>query len=226
MRSYKFLVMETNGEHSMFLNADLGGGGLSAQNDTNVTNFTAHDFGGGHQNDDYWNTPEELLVGFFRWYLRTEEQTAHHMGNRIYSATNTYRFFMVDESLGKQELKLANNDLESFEITERHFINNILNSWAWEQISGMFRDNGIDTVRTEPSPVEVVIVYNEETTTWCWISDYSKFEDEYHLELSSIYIPVGLNYEEAVMYISKDIIGCSYRFGGNDAYNKRKGLPL
>jgi hypothetical protein len=226
MRGYKFLVMQSNPNNNvMFLSSDLdGGSGRCANVDTNVTHFKPHDFGGGHQNNDYWNSAEDLLVGFSRWYLRTTEKTAYNMGNRLYSATNTYRFFRVDEDLDTHDIEqvdLANNDLISFEIKEEEFIGNMFNSWCFENIVCLFPPTTFSTTRTEPSPVEVDVVYNKETNTWCWISDYLNYRNEQHLYVDLLDIPVGLGYKEAVQYISK-VLDSEYRFGGNDSYNKKQ----
>lgn len=224
MRGYKFLVMQTSHKgDSTFLTANLGGSGVCADTDTNVTHFRPHDFGGGHDNDNYWNSAEELLVGFSRWYNRIEEKTAYNMGNRIYAATNTYRFFRVNEDLYAREdvLELPNNDLASYEITEEQFIKDMLGSWVFEQVSFMFPDYTLrEMKRTPANPVRVKIVYNHDTDSWCWFSDYVGFVQEDYLTVSNMTVPAGMGYEDAVVYLSC-ISGEEYRFGGNDAYNKK-----
>ena len=224
MRGYNFLVMQTDisGGHSMFLTAGLGGGGRGCSVESNITHFRPRDREGCHDNDDYWNSAEELLVGFSRWYNRIDEKTSYHMSGRLYSATYTYRFFRVDEDMYSHgcPFKEANNDLVSHEITEREFISNIIGSWAFQQVSYMFSETLYTLDRVPARPVEVEVVYNKEFNTWCWVSDYLQKDKEY-LTVETVKVPVGLGYEEAVGYIS-DLNSCGYRFGGNDAYDKRK----
>jgi len=226
MRGYKFLVMQTNknGEHSMFLNAGLGRGGRCCSVTDNVTHFRPLDREGCHDNDNYWNSAEELLVGFSRWYNRMDEKTSYNMGNRLYSATYTYRFFRVDEDMYsyKCPFEEANNNLTSFEITEEEFIRNIIGSWAFEQVSFMFSEWEGCFEREAPLPVEVQIVYNEDFNTWCWISDYQTKNKE-GLVVETVKVPVGFDYNSGKNFIS-GFRACPYRFGGNDAYNKRKLL--
>tara|TARA_R110000787_G_scaffold90842_1_gene191607 strand:+ start:940 stop:1659 length:720 start_codon:yes stop_codon:yes gene_type:complete len=227
-RGYKFLIMQSNDNNNVGFLSGFMGGSVSASPYTKVTNFKPHDFGGGHENDEYWNSAEDLLVGFARWYLRIDEKESYSMGNRIYAATDTFRFFRIDEDLDdyKSELDqvdIANNDIVSFEITEAEFISNMLTSWAFEQVSSLFPDTQYDMQnRMKPRPVVVGVVYNKEHNTWSWSSDY-RHGDYKGLELKSMEVMVGLHYDEAIGYISARA-NCPYRFGGNDYYNKRKQL--
>ena len=226
MRGYKFLVMQSNENNNVGFLSGLLGGSSSADINTNITHFKKNDFGGGHDNDRYWNSAEDLLVGFSRWYLRIGEKEAHLMGNRIYSATDTFRFFRIDTDLDdhNNQVDLANNDLASFEITEKEFISNIFNSWAFQQISSLFPDMYYDMNNRAPArPVTVIIVYNKEFNTWCWSSDYLNKEDYKGLEVRSMQVKVGLHYNQAVVYLSERS-NCKYRFGGDDSYYKRKEL--
>ena len=228
-RGYKFLIMQSNDNNNVGFLSGFMGGSRGASPYAKVTNFKKHDFGGGHQNDEYWNSAEELLVGFARWYLRIDEEESYSMGNRIYSATDTFRFFRIDEDLDDHKAELdqvdiANKDIEPFEITEAEFISNMLTSWAFEQVSSLFPDMQYDMQnRMKPRPVAVGVVYNREHNTWCWSSDYLNKEDYKDLELKRMEVMVGLHYNEAVGYISARA-NCPYRFGGNDSYNKRKEL--
>lgn len=225
MRGYKFLVMQIDTKNTgMFLTAGLGGSGRCADVNTNITHFHSHDFGGGHENDDYWNSAEELLVGFSRWYNRVDEKTAHQMGNRFYSATNTYRFFRINEDMYSHDCSFeeANNDLTSYEITEREFISNMIGSWEFQQMSHMFSETVFTLNRVTAQPVKIEVVLNKEFNTWCWISDYLA-KDKEGLEVSNVEVPVGFNYDKGKEYISK-LAKCEYRFGGNDAHYKRKEL--
>ena len=224
MSHYKFLVMQSNDVNNVgFLTETMGGSHRSANVDTNVTHFDSH-----WDNRSHWNDAGELLVGFSRWYYRVDEKTAYNMGNRLYFATNTYRFFRVDEELDTAEIDqidLANVDLKSFEITEAEFIKNMFESWEFKQVERLFSGNQNVQMRQNPQPVEVKIVYNSETNTWCWISDYhsGSMEEENCLTTKVIKVTIGLAYEDAVKYISERV-NCEYRFGANDAYNKRKDL--
>ncbi len=226
MSEYKYLVMQSNARNSVgFLTASLGGSHRCADIDTNVTHFSneGHYYPNTHDNDYYWNTPEELLVGFSRWYLRVSEKTGYNMGNRLYHATNTYRFFKVVDDMDDygQEMEAANLDLKSYEITEEEFISDIKNSWAFKAISEMFPQYGcLD--RPEQERVQVNIVRSQEFHTWCWSSDYLS-KDLEGLKVDTLHIPIGLHFDEAKKYL-RDRLGCKYRFGGNDAYNKRKEL--
>lgn len=223
MKNYKYLVMQIDGERGTFLSSDLGGSGHCTGVDTNVTHFKPHDYGGGHDNDNYWNSAEELLTGFCRWYLRTNEKEARGMGNRLHYATYTYKFFRVEckgFNNNKSILLEANQDLSPFEIPESDFIATMLDSWAFKQVSSMFPEVKFSNERTPPEPVEVDVVYNDETSTWCWFSDYLSFDYEDECtDLFGIDVPVGLDYDKALIYIS-EYLGCSYRFGGDDKYNK------
>ncbi len=235
---YKYLVMQISSTGSAgFLTESLWGSMRCTRADTNVTKFSPHDFGGGHDNDFYWNSLEELLVGFCNWYTRSPEKNDHNMTNRLYHATDTHRFFKVkhdlfindDEASG---MTAANNDLKSYEITEDEFIKDMIGSYAWEAVSRAFPTNYTfkrKLHRENPKNVHVNIVYNEDTDTWCWSSDY-RSKDEYqgvdHLDILDIYVPIGYNYEKAVEHISTVVVLCEYRFGGNDAYHKRKELKL
>jgi hypothetical protein len=225
MSHYKFLVMQSNDVNNVgFLTETMGGSHRSANVNTNVTHFDNH-----WDNRRYWNDSGDLLVGFSRWYFRTEEKTSYNMGNRLYSATNTYRFFRVDEDLDLPEIDqidIANKDLKSFEITEAEFIKNMFESWEFKQVERLFSGNPNVKMRQNPLPVQVDIVYNKETNTWCWSSDYLKpkeGEDQSHLHKNSMKVTIGLSYDDAVKYISARA-NCEYRFGANDAYNKRKDL--
>lgn len=217
MRSYKFLIMKINGDHGLFTGSNFGGGRCT-KIDANETKFKPHDFGGSHENDDYWNSAEELLVGFSRWYNRVDQKEAYHMGNRIYAANATYRFFRVED---EDQLDSANLDLKSYEISEGQFITDMLNSWAFRQVSSMFCETNFSYQRPNPSMVDVQVVYNKETNTWCWISDYLEFEKEDHLYVWDIQVPSGKPYDDAVTYIKSEV-NCDYRFGSLDDYNKRK----
>lgn len=217
MRSYKFLIMKINGDHGLFTGSNFSGGRCT-EIDANETKFEPHDFGGGHENDDYWNYAEELLVGFSQWYNRVDQKESYNMGNRIYAANATYRFFRVDD---EDQLGSANLDLKSYEISEEQFIKDILNSWVFKQVSSMFRETHFIYQRPNPSTVYVQVVYNKETNTWCWISDYLEFEKKDHLYVWDIQVPSGKPYDDVVTYI-KNEVECDYRFGGNDGYNKRK----
>ena len=220
MRSNKYLIMKINDDSALFTNSNFSGGRCASPL-TNVTHFQSHDRHGSHDNDFYWNSAEELLIGFCRWYNRVDEKEAHLMGNRIYAANATYRFFRIYDEV---EVEDANRDLAYYEITEETFITEMLTSWAFKQISGMFAvSNFVYHKRADPTSVKVDIVINEETNTWCWTSDYLKEEDYSDCYSITKTIPVGKNYEDAVEYISCTS-GCDYRFGGNDAYNKRKEL--
>lgn len=226
MSEYKYLVMQSNAKNSVgFLTADLGGGCRSANADTNVTHFSNEGYyhANTHDNDSYWNTPEELLVGFSRWYLRVQEKTAPQMGNRIYHATNTYRFFRVIDDMDDhgQEMEAANTDLKSYEITEEEFISDIKGCWAFEALSEMF-PNQCCSDRPIQGCVQVYIIRNIEFNTWCWSSDYLS-KDLVSLSVSTVHVPQGLHYDEAVAWLS-GMMECEYRFGGIDAYNKRKEL--
>ena len=224
MRSNKYLIMKINGDSAVFTNSNFSGGRCASPSD-NVTNFQPHDREGSHDNDFYWNSAEELLIGFCRWYNRVDEKEDYHMGNRIYAANSTYRFFRVSN---EDEIETTNRDLGFYEITEETFITDMLNSWAYKQVASMFALTPCNQVkRTSPSPVKVNIVINEEMNTWCWTSDYLKEEDYSDCYSITKTIPVGNNYEEAVEFIScttgRDNF-TPYRFGGNDAYNKCKEL--
>ncbi|AFK66613.1 hypothetical protein COPG_00017 [Colwellia phage 9A] len=225
MRGYKFLVMQANPTNNVaFLTADLNGSGRSANHKTNVT-----DFDSSHDNRSHWNSADKLIIGFTRWYLRINQKEAYNMGNRLYSATNTYRFFRVDTDLDDyksnvDQVELANNDLKPFEITEAEFISNIFNSWAWQQVSKLFPKTHTHT-RPPQVPVEVEIVYNSETKSWCWISDYLQPKQEKHLTRKFMKVTIGLHHKEAVKYINART-NCKYRFGGNDEYYKREALKL
>ncbi len=224
MSEYKYLVMQSNAKNNVgFLTASLGGSHRCANVDTNVTNFTPHDFGGGHENDDYWNSPEELLVGFSVWYSRWEERKAHNMGNRIYAANATYRFFKVNTGTYgdcEDEMFQANQDLPNYEVSEETFIADMLSSREIKILSELFVG---DPVRPAQLPTRVSIVYSKEFNTWCWSSDYRNKEDYNSSNEGYVDIPLGYHYDDAITYIS-DIYDCEYRFGGNDAYNKRKEL--
>lgn len=219
MKHYKYLVMSISEGHAMFLKKDLSGGGRCCDPETNVTHFTPHDFGGGHQNDDYWNTPEELLVGFSRWYVYAVQCNSYNMGNRIYSANTTYRFFRVDEDL--DQLHQANNDLLRYEISEEAFISGMMCSWEVSQVMNLFNGNKGTLHRPKKLPTKVHIVLNWEKESWCWTSDYLRKEDYKHLTVTDEYVPLGLSYEDSVKYIS-DLSGYNYRFGGNDRYLEEK----
>lgn len=224
MRSNKYLIMKINDDAAVFTNSSFSGGRCASPSD-NVTHFQPHDHLGSHDNDFYWNSAEQLLIGFCRWYNRVDEKESYHMGNRIYAASATYRFFRV---YNEDEIETANHDLALYEITEETFITEMLTSWAFKQVSGMFTvSNFLCYKRKDPAPVKVDIVINEETSTWCWISDYLKEED--HSDCYSITktITVGKSYEEALEFISCTTGRDSYtpyRFGGNDVYNKTKAL--
>ena len=228
-RGYKFLIMQNNDNNNVGFLSGFSGGSRCASPYARVTNFEKHDFGGGHENDEYWNSAERLLVGFARWYLRLDEKESYSMGNRIYAATDTFRFFRIDEDLDDyksdtSQVDLANKDLLSFEITEAEFISNMSTSYAFEQVSSLFPDMQYDMHnRSAPRPVSVGVVYNKEYNTWSWISDYLEKEDYKGLELKPMEVMVGLHYDEAVGYISAGA-NCPYRFGGNDSYYKRKEL--
>ncbi len=210
--------MQINGDSATFVNSNFSGGRCASPSD-NTTKFRPYDVPYQHENDTYWNSAEKLLVGFCRWYKRVDEKEAYHMGNRIYSASNTYRFFRVED---EDELLYANVDLASYEISEETFITEMLTSWAFEQVSSMFSAKDfVYHKRTDPSPVKVDVVVNTETNTWCWLSDYLNFEHKDHLTLTIRTTPVGKSYKEAVKYLSCTL-GCGYRFGGNDEYNKNK----
>lgn len=219
MKHYKYLVMSISEGHAMFLTKDLTGGGRCCNNNTTVTHFTPHDFGGGHQNDEYWNTPDELLVGFSRWYTHDVQINSHNMCNRIFSANTTYRFFRVDEELDQTDL--ANNDLLNYEISEDEFISGILSSWSLSKVMRLFDGNKKTLYRPKKLPTKVYIVLNEERESWCWTSDYLRKEDYDHLIVTDEYVPLGLSYEDSVEYIS-DLCEYSYRFGGNDKYLEEK----
>ncbi len=227
-RDYKFLVMQIDSKKeaggAMFLNANLGGGGRCTSATETVTHFRQQDREGCHDNDDYWNSAEELLVGFSRWYNRVDEKTSYNMGNRLYSATHTYRFFRVEDELLSREdlLGEANKDLTPYEITEREFISNMIGSWAFQQMSHMFSETFFTLNRVAAQPVKVDIVINKEFNTWCWISDYLE-KDKECLETCNAEVPIGYDYKQGIAYITK-LAKCEYRFGGNDAYNKRKAL--
>lgn len=131
MRSNKYLVMKINGDSGLFVNSNFHGGRCCSPDD-NVTKFRPHDVPNSHENDTYWNSCEELLISFCRWYKRVDEKESYHMGNRIYAATATYRFFKVEN---EDQIVYANCDLNSYEISEETFINDMLNSWAFTQVS-------------------------------------------------------------------------------------------
>ncbi|CAH9012264.1 conserved hypothetical protein [Vibrio phage 277E43-1] len=218
MRSNKYLVMQINDDSALFLNSNFSGGRCASPSD-NTTKFRPHDVTDSHDNDWYWNSAEGLLVGFCRWYNRVDEKEAYQMGNRIYSANNTYRFFRVED---EDKVLHANVDLASYEITEETFITEMVNSWAFQQVSRMFAvSNFVTHKRTDPAPIKVDLVINTETNTWCWVSDYLKFEHKNHLTITSRSIPVGKSYKQAVECISCTL-GCKYQFGGNDEYLKSK----
>tara|TARA_R100001594_G_scaffold149406_1_gene207121 strand:- start:3588 stop:4271 length:684 start_codon:yes stop_codon:yes gene_type:complete len=223
MRSNKYLVMKINDDSALFTDSSFSGGRSASPSD-NVTNFQPHDRHGSHDNDFYWNSAEELLIGFCRWYNRADEKESSNMGNRIYAANATYRFFRVTT---EDDIYYANLDLASYEITEDIFITEMITSWAFKQISSMFDESYWSFQRSKVSPVKVDIVINEETNTWCWTSDYLKEEDYSDCYSITKTIPVGNNYEEAVEFIScttgRDNF-TPYRFGGNDAYDKRKAF--
>lgn len=223
MPHYRFLVMQSNDKNNVgFLTETMGGSYRSADVNTNVTHFDSH-----FDNRHHWNSAGDLIVGFSGWYLRKEEGVAYNMGNRIYAATNTYRFFRVDEDLDdnfNDQIDLANKNLKPFEITQQEFIKNIFESREFKQICELFPDRhgGLNS-RSKATPVKVQIVYNSETKSWCWISDYINYKPEEFLTKKTMHIKVGLVYEDAVKYISARA-NCEYRFGGNDAYYKRKEL--
>ena len=212
MRSNKYLIMQINGDSALFVNSNFSGGRCASPSD-NVTSFRPHDVPFNHENDSYWNSSEELLIGFCRWYRRIDEKESYHMGNRIYSASNTYRFFKIEN---EDQIPYANCDLNSYEITEETFILDMINSWEFKQVSGMFiAGDHVYHKRESPAPIKVDIVVNEETNSWCWTSDYLKEGDYSHLYSVTKTIPVGKTYEDAVSYISCTS-GGEYRFGGND----------
>ncbi|CAH9013337.1 conserved hypothetical protein [Vibrio phage 501E54-1] len=212
MRSNKYLIMQINDDSALFLNSNFSGGRCALPSD-NTTKFRPHDVPNSHENDTYWNSAEELLVGFCRWYNRVDEKEAYQMCNRIYSANNTYRFFRVED---ENEILYANVDLASYEITEETFITEMVNSWAFQQVSRMFAvSNFVTHKRTDPAPVKVSVVINEETDTWCWLSDYLNFEYKDHLTITIRDVPFRKSYKQAVEYISCTL-DCPYRFGGND----------
>ena len=224
MRSNKYLIMKINDGSVLFTDSSFSGGRCTSPS-ANVTHFQPYDLEGMHENDTYWNSAEKLLIGFCRWFIRKEEKDSYQMGNRIYAANATYRFFRVPD---EDEIETANHDLTSYEISEETFVSDMLNSWAYKQVASMFALTPCNQVeRTSPSPIKVDIVINEETNTWCWTSDYLKEEDYSDCYSITKTIPVGKNYEDAVKYISctsgtEDSI--PYRFGGNDAYDKREEL--
>lgn len=231
MKQYKYLVMQiTYCGHATFLAKDLGGSGRSHNLKENQTFFKPYNASQGHDNDDYWNTPEELLIGYCRWHNRVVEKEAHHMTNRLYAATNTYRFFRVEDALwDEDEMTAANNNLYDYQITEEQFIEDMQNSWAFKQVQNVFEMDGYlvkDEVisRPEQAPVEVGVVHNTEFDTWTWSSDYLNGKGMEPYEVKWVTIPVGMNPEEAEAYITNEVMGCCHRFGGNDTYNKRKEL--
>lgn len=224
MSEYKYLIMkiDATGEHGGFISASFGGERCT-KTDATKTYFTPHDFGGGHDNDSYWNNPEDLIVGFSRWYSRWEERKAHHMGNRIYAANGTYRFFKVNTGTYgdcEDEMLLANQDLPSYEVSEETFTADMLSSREIKMLSELFAG---DPVRPVQLPTRVSVVYSKEFNTWCWSSDY-RGKGEYNSSNEGyVDVPLGYHYDDAITYISA-MYECEYRFGGNDAYNKRKEL--
>jgi hypothetical protein len=147
------------------------------------------------------------------------------MCNRLYSATYTYRFFRVEDNMLSHEdiLEEANKNLAPYEITEREFISNVIGSWAFQQISHMFSETVYTLNRVPAQQVKLQVVISKEFNTWCWISDYL-CKDKETLEISNVEVPIGYDYDKSVEYISLALAKCGYRFGGNDAYNKRKAL--
>ena len=225
MTYYNYLVMRTQycGESSSFLMKSFSGSGVCCDTNTNTTSFNDHDFGGGHENDTYWNSPEELLIGFSRWYLRKGEKEDYHMCNRIYSATATYRFFRVVDDLDDNgvEMRKANSDLSSYEITEEAFIKEMLTSWAFKQVGDMYL--GRPTTRPDQNGVVVTVVYNAEFDTWDWISSYLDKKEYEEMTTQEITLPTHITPDTVYKYIS-NLYHSEYRFAGDDSYNKRKAL--
>ena len=87
--------------------------------------------------------------------------------------------------------------------------------------------NGMFSVKPSPRPeqngVRVTIVYNEEHDTWAWVSDYLSKADYELFPHQEITLPNNTTPPDATRYIS-ELYRCQYRFGGNDAYYKRKDL--
>ncbi len=219
MKHYKYLVMKIDGNNGKFLTSNLGGSGRCTEIDTNLTYFKPHDFGGGHDNDTYWNSPEELILGFTNWYMRTAERTTYHIGNRIYNAVATYKFFKVEDTLDDDFAFFANTNLKQYEITEEEFIYNMMNSYAMKTMAGLF--GNLPRSRPEQEPVSVEVYYNKVHNTWSWTSDYLQDSVDEDCELMLEFVPVGFDHDKAVEYLSA-LLDCEYRFGGNDSYNKRK----
>lgn len=223
MTCYKYLVLRTDskedfGGNTHYMDKSFSGS-LFTPDAWYITNFHIL------SEDSYWNSPEDLLLGFSRWYTRVEETQAYNMGNRIYAAVATYKFFRVVDDLDNHgdEMDAANKDLRPFEITEDVFIEDIKNSYAFKSVGALF--SGESLARSPKLPIEVHIRYNKEYDTWCWVSDYLSEEDYKGTVGGGKYIPVGLSYRAAIKWIS-DEEDCNYRFGGNDSYYKRKAIEL
>lgn len=213
MKDYKYLVMEINGDNGVFLSADSSGGRCT-EIDANETFFDTDCC----DSKTYWHYPKDLICGFSRWYLRKGEKESYHQINKVYSATNKYRFFKVD----CKEVKLANKDLSKYEVSEEVFIKSIINSNPYQTLRTMMT-HGDRASRIEEAPVTVNIVINFETDTWCWTSDYLRDDDYLEHTITKYDIPVGVQPDGVKDYI-KSKLGLEYRFAGNDSYSKRKGL--
>lgn len=221
MKRYKYLVMRIDGNSGTFLTSCLGGSGRCTEIDTNFTYFKPYDFGGRHENDTYWNTPEELLIGFSNWYLRKTERTSYNMGSRLFSAVAKYKFFKVtDDDFAEYDyIKSANVNLGEHEITEEVFISDMLDSYAMKTITDLF--GNLPRSRPEQEPVSVEIYYNRVHNTWSWVNDYLEGSVDEDCQLMLEFIPVGFDYDKSIEYLSA-LLDCDYRFGGNDSYYKRK----
>ena len=68
--------MRINDESATFLNSNFSGGRCTSPSD-NVTKFRPYDVPYEHENDTYWNSAEELLIGFCRWYNRVDEKESY-----------------------------------------------------------------------------------------------------------------------------------------------------
>lgn len=219
MKHYKYLVMVINGINGKFLTSDLISSGRGTEIDTNLTYFKPHDFGGGHENDTYWNSPDSLLLGFTNWYMRNTERTAYNMGSRICSAVAKYKFFRVEDTLDEDFAFFANTNLKQYEITEQTFISDIMNSHAMKTMVNLF--GNLPRSRPEQEPVSVEVYYNKVHNTWSWVNDYLQVSVDEDCQLMLEFIPFGFDYDKAVIHIST-LLDCEYRFGGNDSYHKRK----